>query len=55
MRNLVVQIEKWISILQLVPVLYRVFRSPGIYTQNMAASPLTFFETHPHIFTKIRP
>ena len=31
MRNLVVQIEKWISIWQLVPVLYRVFRSPGCY------------------------
>ena len=38
MRNLVVQIEKWISIRQLVPVLYRVFRSPGVYTVTRTAA-----------------
>ena len=37
MRNLVVQIEKWISILQLEPVLYRVFRSPGIHNMILGA------------------
>jgi len=34
MRNLVVRTEKWISVEKLVPVLFRVFRSPG--TLNFA-------------------
>ena len=30
MRNLITWMEKWISVRQLVPVLFRVFRSTGI-------------------------
>ena len=41
MRNLVVQIEKWISIWQLVPVLYRVFRSPGMYQKENNRLPIS--------------